>query len=53
MNNIKDLDFEELLNNPNFHYNLILKHEKIVKKFDEIITKYIKTIFIVIPKTDK
>lgn len=40
MNNIKDLDFEELLNNPNFHYNLILKHEKIVKKFDEIITKY-------------
>ena len=29
-----------LLNNPNFHYNLILKHEKIVKKFDEIITKY-------------
>ena len=40
LNNIKDLDFEELLNNPNFHYNLILKHEKIVKKFDEIITKY-------------
>ena len=40
LNNIKDLDFEELLNNPNFHYNLILKHEKIVKNFDEIITKY-------------
>lgn len=40
LKNIKELEFEELLNNPNFHYNLILKYEKIVKKFDEIIAKY-------------